>query len=1236
MITSDQTTLAELDILHTVSQAIAETTDENHLIKQATKLIGESLFPDNFGFLLVDDNKAGLVVHPSYRINKKLRDNEFFVPFGEGVVGHVAKTGLPQRIADVSTFPNYINIDSKTRSELAVPLILGKRTIGVINAESEKLNGFSEADERFLVILASQISMAIARFRTAETERRNAEELAVLLELSQKLTQQLDIDHVLEETYNGVTRLLDTSNFYIGLLDHEKQHVSFPININESVRDYESLKTIEPTHGLTGHILQTKAPILIKENAEDWQKENNIEICGEIPVSWLGVPLLIGNKVIGAMAIQDYKNSNVYDEHDLEILTAIASQAAIAIENARLFNNTQKRLQEQTVLHETTEILSSTLEYETILKQLTKQLCTAIDATSAYICEFDSKLDTYTVTVEYIGPNACEKERVSDLGTTYYRINYAHEDLPFLERLQQGMHGIQHHDDPDLSQATIDDLEQYGAKSILYVPLTVKGQLIGYLELYESRHKREFTNEEINLCFLLSQQAATAIENARLFENTQKRLQEQTILRKATEILSSTLDLDTILNQLTKQLCTAIDATSAYLSEIDEKQGVFTVISEYFSPYASDEEKVSDLGESYTINAPKLDDRSTYDDTLLLEKLRRGLPTIFQIDDPEIPINMFEELEKYGVKSALYIPLASKGQLIGYSEIYDSRHKREFSYEEINLCFLLSQQAASAIENARMFDSTRKRLQEQTILRETTELLSSTLDLDTILKRLIKQLCKAIDATSAYITEIDDKQGELINIAEYFSPNASDNEMISDLGERYPIFPTELDEDSTEDEIQFLKTLRRGQYEVDHIDDPETSKSQIEEMNKWGVKSILYIPLKAKGQLIGYSELWESRHRREFTPEEINLCVLLSQQAATAIENARLFENTQKRLREQTILRESAEIISSSLDSSAILTQLAKQICEAIDATSAYITEVDDKFETYTVTAEFISSNACDEEKISDLGITSSIANDDEILFIEHLKQGLHEIDHIDDPSLSQTSRKEMKQYGAKSIMYIPLTAKRQLIGFTDIWESRHKREFTSEEINLCVLLSQQAATAIENARLFEMVKRYASRDVLTEVYSRRRLLELAQVEFNRSHRYKRSLSAMMLDIDNFKDFNDTYGHVIGDVILKDVAKICEKTMRNTDILGRFGGDEFVILLTETRQKGAKKVAERLRKNIAKSTISTEKGDLKVTVSIGLSENTKHTPNLETLIARADQAMYVAKEKGRNQIATSR
>jgi diguanylate cyclase (GGDEF)-like protein len=128
----------------------------------------------------------------------------------------------------------------------------------------------------------------------------------------------------------------------------------------------------------------------------------------------------------------------------------------------------------------------------------------------------------------------------------------------------------------------------------------------------------------------------------------------------------------------------------------------------------------------------------------------------------------------------------------------------------------------------------------------------------------------------------------------------------------------------------------------------------------------------------------------------------------------------------------------------------------------------------------------------------------------------------------------------------------------------------------------------------------------------------------------------MMLDIDHFKRVNDTHSHPIGDQVLQVLAKQCQNSVREIDLVGRYGGEEFIFLLPETNLEVAKEIAERLRRTIANMLFPTDKGELSMTVSLGVAMYDENTLDLETMIARADQAMYVAKHRGRNRIAVSR
>ncbi|MBN1890670.1 MAG: PAS domain S-box protein [Thermoflexales bacterium] len=174
-----QRQLNELVVLHAVATAGAEATDEAALIERATQIVGETLYPHNFGVLLLDEGAGVLRFHPSYR---GLAEGEIeAIPLGNGITGRVALDGQPRRVADVRGTPEYLGLDPLVRSELCVPLQVGKHLIGVINAESAQLEAFAEADERLLITFARQLATAIEKIRLYAESRQRAEVLVAAL-----------------------------------------------------------------------------------------------------------------------------------------------------------------------------------------------------------------------------------------------------------------------------------------------------------------------------------------------------------------------------------------------------------------------------------------------------------------------------------------------------------------------------------------------------------------------------------------------------------------------------------------------------------------------------------------------------------------------------------------------------------------------------------------------------------------------------------------------------------------------------------------------------------------------------------------------------------------------------------------------------------------------------------------------------------------------------------------------
>ncbi len=182
------------------------------------------------------------------------------------------------------------------------------------------------------------------------------------------------------------------------------------------------------------------------------------------------------------------------------------------------------------------------------------------------------------------------------------------------------------------------------------------------------------------------------------------------------------------------------------------------------------------------------------------------------------------------------------------------------------------------------------------------------------------------------------------------------------------------------------------------------------------------------------------------------------------------------------------------------------------------------------------------------------------------------------------------------------------------------------------------ATEVSDRIRLYQEIQRLAIEDPLTGCFNRRHFFILAEQELQRCVRYQHHLSLIMMDMDHFKDINDTFGHPTGDKVLCALVELCQKQLRNVDILGRYGGEEFVILMPETSAEGALLAAERIRKEIARLRVDTLNENCCVTASIGIASlgtGFDQSPSVDRLLKRADQALYAAKGAGRNCIRTN-
>ncbi|MBI3241164.1 MAG: diguanylate cyclase [Chloroflexi bacterium] len=387
-----------------------------------------------------------------------------------------------------------------------------------------------------------------------------------------------------------------------------------------------------------------------------------------------------------------------------------------------------------------------------------------------------------------------------------------------------------------------------------------------------------------------------------------------------------------------------------------------------------------------------------------------------------------------------------------------------------------------------------------------------------------------------------------------------------------------------------------------------------------GLLSRLCVPLKLGERIVGVIGA-DNAQEGAFTEADEQLLTTIAGQLAVAIEKLRLYQDAARVAERRAVVYRATEAISASLDLEQVYSAIHQAIVQLMPGEDIVIALLDEQ-RTELENVYFVEQG----ERLPSIRYPANRGLGGHIVAAgKSVQLGNMALDMPD----IQLAYYDVGQ--TRSLLAVPLLLKGQAIGMLSA-QSYQTNAYTIDDREMLELLAYHAAIAIDNARLFNKVQRLAVIDSLTGLYNRRQFFALAVREFERSRRYHEPLSAIMFDIDYFKRINDTYGHAVGDQVLHLIAEQCQGCMRETDLLGRYGGEEFVVLLPVTDRHNALIGAERLSRCIAQLFISTDVGPLTVTISLGVATMDSTCADVETLLDRADQAMYAAKRAGRNQV----
>jgi diguanylate cyclase (GGDEF)-like protein/PAS domain S-box-containing protein len=562
----------------------------------------------------------------------------------------------------------------------------------------------------------------------------------------------------------------------------------------------------------------------------------------------------------------------------------------------------------------------------------------------------------------------------------------------------------------------------------------------------------------------------------------------------------------------------------------------------------------------------------------------------------EFPEFIREHLAAQSILSLAVVPVFAGEFFWGFMGFDDCRKERLWSEVEIKALQIAADILGSALvlqKHQRALDSLNK-------------IVSAALqasDLQQMSQALVDQLAGMIGADGCFLTLWDESTHCTIPQAAYGPFRDTYREMVLQQDER---------------------TITASVLEAGHslvVEDAYRSPHVSSRIARhFPSRSLLGMPLVVDGRKLG-ALLLAFDHFHQFSQEEISVSEEAANLIALTLSKFQAMEQANQQAEESETLRKAGAAIAETLNSDEALGRILEQLEKVVPCDTASVQLLRDRY------LEIIGGRGwSDMAAVIGMRFRYPGQNPNTVVI-----QSRHPY-ILGDARTAYELFHQSEFSHIRSWLGVPLIVHSKVIGLLEI-DASQPNHFTEAHVRVASAFADHVAIWLENARLFNEVQALVLIDPLTNLYNRRGLFTIGQVELNQAERHKRHFSVLMLDIDHFKLINDRFGHVEGgDPVLKELASVCKASIREIDIVGRYGGEEFVILLPETDLDSALLVAERVRKKIALMEVVSKKGNINITVSIGVATYTEGVHDLDELIASADKALYQAKNEGRNRV----
>jgi PAS domain S-box-containing protein len=1039
---------AELALINTIQQGLAAQLEAEEIID----LVGDKLreiFPGQAAFVGQYDDAAKVLIWPYWVDGQGRRIRYEPVALGRGLGSIVVQSREPLIVGSIEEVIQLGGImseedaalEAEYQSWIGVPVIVGDAVTGVIGLEDRPENAYDEGDARLLSTLAASMGVALENARLfgetnqllEETRQRNAE-LALINTIQKGLAAQLDSEAIIHLVGDTLSEVFEGQAAIVVQYDEATERFGSAYWVEKGGRKFRH-EPFDLGSSLVSVVVQSRKPLILGSLEEALAlgaviDEDELELEKEFQ-SWIGVPVIVGDAVIGVIALED-RPQDAYDEGDARLLSTLAASMGVALQNARLFDETNRLLEETRRRAAELEVINSIgqglveqLDFRAIIELVGNKINRIFAADATDIWLYDS--DTQEVRGAY---NVEKGVRLYPPVMPYGRgltSRVIESRLPVVggtqaECIRLGASLMPHPEHPD------EEMNQ----SYLGVPILVGGDVIGVVDV-QSYREHAFDEAAVRLLSTIVANMGVALQNARLFDETNRLLEETR--RRASELVTvnrisrasaSELDQGALIELVGEQIRETFSADIAYVALLERETSTIAFPYTYGEPIAR-----IPLGAGVTSRI-----------------LHTGEPLL--INENLTDWTADQGLAHAGVPSLSYlgVPILVGSEAIGVVSVQSTTEAGRFDDDDVRLLGTIAANVGAAIQNSRLYQEARRRAEEMAALAEIGSDIASTHELTPVLERVAakaRELLRVRDIAIALLRPDGQTLAAAVALGQYADEKKA---MTVRMGQGIS-----------------GAVAQSGVAEIVNYPERDPRAVHIPGTPDREVDALMAAPLVSRGQVIGLVIAWRNRSDGLFGQADLDFLVSVARQAAIAIESARLYVEAERRADQMAAVAELGREASATLDLGAVLKGVASRIHELFEARDTVLRLLDPDGETLRTTVALgdYADQFLDDTIQMGAGMTGAIA-----------ASGVAEVveDVASDPRAMHVAGTPEVEEMPDTMMCAPLIAGSGTVGVLSLYRARAEGAFTQVDLDFLVALARQVAIAIENARLFEEVRR--------------------------------------------------------------------------------------------------------------------------------------------------------------------